>query len=803
MIQVNNIIRRITLFYLVAVVLGLLIIGKMIYLQFFTDLKTKAEKIKKELVQANRGDIYTHDMKLLAISIPMYEVRIDFYAMKTHLVGNSRKKMELYNKKLRQDLELEIKKLGIESKKEIKKRREELNSRIKEHRKEDTIKAENYINSEISRLADSLANLFQDKNANAYRTFIKTSCEKSRKSQDTTQQNVQDTYRDKRIGNRNINCIERDRLLNFPVFKFGKGICGLIIKEPTRRVEIYDSLARSVIGNVNSNGIALSGIEKSFDKYIKGKDGLRAIINGIPINSETNVLSEAGCDVVTTLDLNIQETVVKALMQQINEGNRKGIAIEGGTATVMETETGEIRAMVNMKRNSNGTYNYTHNYALMERSDPGSTFKLASLVALLDDEFVKLDDVIDIKENTEIEGGKMVWTYKKFKVRDDHLFGKLSVRKIIANSSNIGTAKLVTKYYGNNPQKFFDKLHSIGLFQKSLNLQIAGELSAYAEMETQKQANENLLAPSSYGYYVKLAPIHTLAFYNAIANNGKMMKPKFVKAVLRKGQIIKSFDNEIIEDKICSDETLAKAREALQSVVDSGTSIKKYKDALGFEFAGKTGTAQRITSKFRKYVRDTIIDGVKQQITDSVRVSSYKGSTTAYQASFVGYVPVNKPRYSIIVVLYSEQIKGNFYGIEHAVPVFVEIAKKLHSSDINWYEPVKRNDDSLYLPKMKNSMARQVKTITSKLDLPVSSDAKSGDWLNISNSNSKLTTTKIQIDDSKVPSVINMGLRNAVYLLEKLGLKVVFSGKGKIKRQSISPGTEVSKGATIYLELEI
>jgi cell division protein FtsI (penicillin-binding protein 3) len=794
MTTVKNIIRRITLFYLLTVFISLLIIAKIIYLQFFTDLKDKAEITYTKPVKASRGDIYTHDMKVLATSIPVYEVKVDFYAMKENIIYNEKRKMTLYHNKLKLGLEEKIKKLGLKSGKKIDELKKEFKKSRKENRKKDTIMANEFIYEEIKALADSLSNLFNDKSSGSYGEFIKSKI----------QRNLKKEYRNEPVGNRNIDYAERIRLLKFPIFRFGKGNSGLIINNKTKRVPFYDSLARTVIGRVNSNGYASSGIEKSFNEYIGGKDGLQTFISeSKPINDKRNILPEAGCDVVTTLDLNMQEATEKALMQQIDKGNANGIAIEGGTAIVMETATGEIRAIANMKRNSNGTYDETYNYALMERSDPGSTFKLASLIALLDDGFVTLDDIVDVEADAEKNGKTMTWLYKGYKVKDDHIFGKLSVRKIIANSSNIGTAKLVTKYYGNSPQNFFDKLHSVGLFQKSLNLQIDGEAPSYAEMETVKQANQNLLAPSAYGYYVKFAPIHTLTFYNAIANNGKMMKPKFVKKIIRNGHEIKSYPDEIINDRICSEETLSKAREALKGVVDSGT-VKKFKDLLGFDFAGKTGTAQHIRYKFKKHVRDTVVNGVRQQITDSTKVAYYKDSSgAAYQASFVGYIPSDRPRYSIIVVLYSPPIKGNFYGSTYAAPIFIEIAQKLYSSDINWYEPIERNNDSLCLPNTGNSVSQQIKTIMSKLDIPVDIDAKNSDWVSVSKNSSKLTATKIQIDDSKVPSVINMGLRDAVYLLEKSGLKVSFSGKGKVKHQSIAQGTTVAKGATIHLEMGI
>ncbi|MDR2651770.1 MAG: PASTA domain-containing protein [Prevotellaceae bacterium] len=802
MTTVKNIVRRITLFYLLTVVLSLLIVAQIIYLQFFTDLKNKAQKIRTEQIKASRGNIYSHDMRLLAVSISNYDIRIDFYALKENFVNNQETKMNLYYQKLRQDFKTEIKALGL-TKKEIKNRTEALENRIKEKRSADTINANAYINNEIKSLADSLSHLFKDKNASEYENFIKTCCRKSAKTQDTMRRGSQENYRYTKIGRRNIDYIELNRLLEFPVFKHGKGMSGLITEEETFRIPVYGSLAMAVVGRVNSNGFASSGIEKSFDEYLKGKDGLQAMIAGKAINDEMNVLPEVGCDVVTTLDVNIQETAEKALIQQIKQGNDNGIAIEGGTAIVMETATGEIRAVANMKRNSNGTYDETYNYALMESKEPGSTFKLASLIALLDDEFVDLNDVIDVKADAKVNNGRMTWKYKKYEVNDDHVFGKLSVKQIFANSSNIGMAKLVTKYYDKNPQTFFDKLHAIGLFQQPFNLQIKGAPSFAFEPKNNEKIAFDVLRRSAYGYDVMLAPIHTVTFYNAVANNGKMMKPKFVKEIIQHGQVIKSYSDEVINDKICSKEALTKARIALQGVVDSGT-VKRFRDRLPFDFAGKTGTSRRVRYRTKERVTYEMKEGVKYEIKDSISESFYQDREgIAYQASFVGYIPSDKPKYSIIVVMYSPPIKGNFYGSTYAAPVFLEIAAKLYSTDVNWFDPVELNKDSLYLPNMKNTVAQRIKTITSKLDIPIDSDAKNSDWVNISKSNSKLTATKIQIDDNKVPSVINMGLRDAVYLLEKSGMKVRFSGKGKIKRQSVLAGTTVVKGATIDLELEI
>jgi cell division protein FtsI (penicillin-binding protein 3) len=449
----------------------------------------------------------------------------------------------------------------------------------------------------------------------------------------------------------------------------------------------------------------------------------------------------------------------------------------------METKSGEIRAISNMKRTASGNYDELYNYALSETSPPGSTFKLASLIALIDDGHVELNTLVETMS---------VWTYKKnnkvlhtFTEAGNHNYGKIPVKMVFAKSSNVGFAKLAVQYYEKNPQKYFDKLFSMGLL-KPLNLQIAGENKIWFTLPDSKIWQPQLLPLSAMGYQITFAPVHTLTLYNAVANNGKMMKPKFVKEIRRHGQIIKTFPDEVIKDKICSNETLEKVREALQGVVDLGTA-KRIRDTR-FELAGKTGTAQRVLS-------DTIT---------KKSVFKIKGKRS-YQATFAGYIPANDPKYTIVVALYSPLMgEGEeFFGGTYAAPVFKEIAEKLYITDVNWNKTVERNNDSLLLPAEKNTETRQIKNIASKLGLPVDSNTKNDEWVTITKANAKLTTSKIEIAEKKVPSVINMGLRDATYLLENAGLKVSASGKGKVKKQSINAGASVIDGETVFLELEI
>ena len=767
MTTVKKIVSRITLFYLITVALSVAIAGKIIYLQFFTDYKVKAKRFdtSTDSISANRGSIFSNDMRLLAVSIPKYEIYIDFYDMKTRFINNTNAKMNFYYKK------------------EAINRR----NRTNEQRKADTIAATKLVNNEIELLAKSLSDMFQEKTAAQYEYFIKTNCRNATDS----------SYRHVLVSKQHIDYNKLQQLKEFPIFRLGERLSGLITEERSPRSYTYGSFAKATIGDVNSKGVAIDGIERAFDSYLRGSKGFQRYMNiGIgkwmPINSGDNVFPESGYDVVTTLDIDIQETTEIALRKQIQTVNDAGIIIEGGTAIVMETKSGEIRAIANMKHNTNGNYNEEYNYALSETSAPGSTFKLSTLVALLDDGHVDLNTMVETKAKWEYryknkKDGKVLHEFKEF---GGYNYGQIPVRTVFAKSSNVGFAKLTVQYYEDNPQKYFDKLFSMGLL-KPLNLQISGENKQWLTLPgSSKHWQPQFLPLSSIGYQVTIAPIHTLAFYNAIANNGKMMKPKFVKEIRHHGQLIKTFPDEVIKNKICSTETLKQVREALKEVVIEGTAKK-----IGnteFELAGKTGTAQRLV--------------INPKTNKSVFVIKDQGvEWHAYQATFAGYVPANDPKYTIVVVLYSPLMRGDFTGGTYAAPVFKEIAEKLYATGIDWNNPVQRNNDSLLLPTIKHSQTQKIKNIASTLDLPFDSNTKNNEWVAVAKADSKLTTAKIQIEEDKVPSVINMGLRNATYLLEKAGLKVVASGKGKVKKQSINAGASLAnvKGGTIYLELEI
>ena len=765
MTTVKNIVRRITLFYLLTVVLSISIAGKIVYLQFFTDLKKIAAKneLTTDTIRASRGNIFSNDMRLLAVSIPEYRIYIDFHAFNSNFIGNTDAKLNYYYKQA-----------GIKS--------ADRKNRSAEQREIDIKQANNLKDKEVKKLAEFFSKVFRNENKDAvyYEKLIHANCANSA---------------DKKyflMGKRLISYAELLQLKEFPVFKYSKGLSGLIPEEKPSRNYTYNSFAAATIGNVNSKGLAYMGIEAAFNEHLQGKDGARLMMPAstggrIPVSSENNVLPEAGCDIVTTLDVDIQTVAETALLRQIYKGNDDGIPIEGGTVIVMETKSGEIRAIVNLKRNAKGGYDESYNYALSETSPPGSTFKLATLVALLDDGHVDLD--------TTTVKSEAVWEYRyknkgkvlhTFREAGGHSYGNISAKLAFAKSSNVGFAKLAVRYYEKNPQKYFDKLFSMGIMD-SLKLQISGENGQKKTLPGNEYWQPQLLPLSAIGYQIEVAPIHTLTFYNAIANNGKMMKPKFVKEIRQHGQIIKTIKDEVIKDKICSKETALKAQEAMQGVVDLGTA-KRIRDTR-FELAGKTGTAQRVIREL-----DTITGKLKSR-------GFTVNNQHTYQATFAGYIPANNPKYTIVVVLYSPLMSGDFYGGTFAAPVFKEVAEKLYTTDVNWNTPVTRNNDTLLLPAAKHAETQQIKAIATKLSLPFESNTKTNEWVAVAKKDSKLTTEKINIEENKVPLVINMGLRNATCLLESAGLKVKFSGRGKVKTQSINAGAAINKGETIFLEL--
>ena len=453
---------------------------------------------------------------------------------------------------------------------------------------------------------------------------------------------------------RNIGYNDYLKMKKFPIFKLGVYKGGFIAEHKTVRAHPIGKIAERTIGYDDFRGEA--GIEGAYADFMQGENGLRwkqkiAKNQWKPINDVNEKEPEDGHDIITTLDVNIQDITHHALLRQLEL-----FEADHGCAVVMETATGEIKAISNLGKTSKGKYFEKRNYAVWESHEPGSTFKLASLMALLDDKLIDTSTVVDT------EKGK-IFIHKR-KVEDSKRggYGKISAARIFEVSSNVGIVKLIRKHYDNKPQKFIDKLQKYG-FTKPIGFSIKGEGKPKIPNPKSKEWSKISLEWMSWGYEVSVTPMQTLMFYNAVANNGVMVKPMFIKELRRQEKTERIFNTEIINSKIASEETLNKIKKVMENVVVRGTADNIY--SPNFSMAGKTGTTKKYIPKHKDENGKTVYGHY---------------STERYVASFAGFFPADKPKYSCIVVIHDPKKKKGYYGATVAAPVFKEIAQKIYTT---------------------------------------------------------------------------------------------------------------------------
>jgi len=548
---------------------------------------------------------------------------------------------------------------------------------------------------------------------------------------------------------------------------------GLIVVGESERIMPHGDMASRTIGSLNKGiyggnhgKIGYGGIEGMMENFLVGEKGksIKKNCSGRWVNVPVKEPQD-GKKVITTLNVVLQNFTENALMEQMEKSTA-----EWGTAILMQVNTGEIKAIANLGRTKEGTYSEIYNYSLGHAGcgEPGSTFKLPSLMAALEEGLVDTSDVFDT--------GIGKWNYKDRTIYDSDYghggHGKISVKKILEYSSNIGTAKVITSCYENHQKDFIDRLCNFG-FNKSLNIGFAGEARPYVKYPGDKDWWGTSLAWISYGYEIKITPLHTLTFYNAVANNGIMVKPKFIREVRENGTLVKSFDTEVLNYSICSESTLNKAKAMLEGVCTEGTG--RFLTNPYFPIAGKTGTAQ-IAYQNKGYT---------------------SGGHKNYQASFVGYFPADNPKYSAIVVIVGPH--GTYYGSSVAGPVFKKIVGKTYATMLQYREKSK-NQVSI-IPDVAKGFSNEVRLTSQKIGLKIKTDGIRQPLLKVENDNNREKVYGCSIVTGKVPDVKGMGLSDAIYLLEKEGLKVKIIGIGKVVRQSLMAGNKIIKGETIRLEL--
>jgi cell division protein FtsI (penicillin-binding protein 3) len=562
------------------------------------------------------------------------------------------------------------------------------------------------------------------------------------------------------------------KLKELPIFREGQYKGGLVAQPENKRILPHSDLAARTIGYLNSGTEGTQvGLEGSFNKDLAGKKGLvvkQRLTGGdwIVVDEGESVESKDGNDIVTTIDIDLQDVASSALENQLRKHNA-----HHGCAVLMEVETGDIRAIANLEQTGNGNYRETYNYAIAESTEPGSTFKLPVLMAAIEDGVIDTGDIVDT-------GKGSVKYYNKI-IRDtkEDGYGKLTVKQVFEKSSNVGTSMLITEHYKNNPKNFVNRLYAMKLDQQ-LDLQIQGEGKPLIRYPGDKYWSGLSLPMMSHGYEVQLTPLQILTFYNAVANDGKMMRPRFVKEILKNGSVVKSFGTDVIINSIASRSTIRKAKKMMEGVVEHGTATNLRN--ANYKIAGKTGTAQIARDKY----------GYRQ------------GPRMSYQASFVGYFPAENPLYSCIVVVNAPS-NGVYYGNIVAGSVFKEISDKVYATTFyKDYRAENKEDKKITAPEAGNGYRPDINEVLGDLKVRYKRTSKE-EWVATRESGDTIRLVGVGLQKGLVPDVRGMSLRDAIYLLENSGLKVRYSGKGRVLRQSPEHGAKVYEGSVVSLDMNM
>lgn len=557
--------------------------------------------------------------------------------------------------------------------------------------------------------------------------------------------------------NRLLDFNEMKYVRSLPILNRGRFHGGLIIeKVNSKRFNPLGQLARITLGRLDEEtGQGLRGIEFSLNSALRGEDGemlVKRVANNleVPLNYIYEKSAKDGKDVKTTLNVNMQDVVYSALRDGVKRHQAKN-----GVAILMEVETGKIKAMAN--------YPETYNHAVATQLEPGSTFKIASAMAALEDGLARPSDTVDAGD-----GGVQYFDHT---MRDVHAYGKITFREAIEKSSNIAIADVIEEHYAKNPKKFIARLEDMGVLDYT-GFQIRGEPQPLIIKPGNPLWNQTTLPWLSTGYNVKLTPLQLLTFYNAIANNARMVRPYIVSEIRNNSGVRTRYGTEVIRTAICSPKTLGAAQNFLSGVVQSGTA-RNIRNA-NYKIAGKTGTAKIVE------------DGAYQN---------------KYRSSFVGYFPADAPKYSLIVLI-NEPTEGGYYGATVAAPVFKEIADKIYSTllEDEYRAPQEIAQISSDLPVSAVANVKDAETVYNRLNIstPYKPETK---YAKLAQKEGVVLMKSFKVSWHKVPSVKGMSAKDAMALLENLGLRVALRGSGKVKRQSLEPGERLQKGSFITLTL--
>ena len=687
----NKVNYRVISLYVFMCVIAVVVVSKILVIQRLNQEISSVNLPKLFKIEAPRGNIFSDDGSLLAISMPLYNVFLDLSVIDEQLFDD-----------------------------------------------------------DINNLSQSLSILFKDKSAKEYEQYLRDSRSKKR---------------NKYVKLRNkVSHNELTMLKSFPILKLGKNRGGLIAEERPNRENPFGLLARRTIGVLReSNPI---GLERAYNKTLSGTDGLQLkqrVGKSFWRNEESdlNSLPKSGNDIVTTINIDMQDVTEKALKSALRFHDA-----DWGTAILMEVESGHIKAIANLKY-EDGDFDEHYNHAIAEHSEPGSTFKLASILAGLEDGFYSLLDSVDTEDGTHQFYDKTMRDSKKGG------YGKISIGDAFVQSSNVGISKVINRSYKDKPQDFIDRIYKMGLCTP-LDLELPYPNSLLIKQPGSPGWSGVTLPWMSIGYSLRLTPLHILTFYNAIANNGVMVSPLFTTQILKDGKKVSEHSKKIINPAICSKSSIVQIMPYLIDVVEKGTakSIRTRK----YKIAGKTGTTLLAYGEKSE-------DNIKQ-----------------YQTSFVGFFPAENPKYSCMVVVNNPKENG-FYGGNVSAPVFKEISDKVFAADISIHNSILIAEQTKGTPNLTQGKTEDMSKLLDNLSLEY--EKTKSNWMVPSYSSKKISLEKRSIEkdfeEGLMPNLFGMNLLDAVYLLENAGLKVEIKGKGHIVNQSIKKGDRLLADQKISL----
>ena len=612
-------------------------------------------------------------------------------------------------------------------------------------------------NREVTQLADSLSRLLKNKSKQQYVSYLKDARAKGR--------------RYVKIANK-ISVADYKRMQKFPIFRAGKNKGGFIAERSYVRELPYGELAARTIGYVREEEDIFVGLEGAYNSSLRGSDGKQLVrrINGnfwMPMPSSDNVDPVNGDDVYTSIDIEIQDVAENALKKCLIEND----ALQG-CVVLMDVKSGFVEVMASLSYNEEkNKYEEAYNFALRHNVEPGSTFKAITMCALLEN-----NPSLDIDSKLQLGMTDYKVFYKRT-MRDSHRVtdekGYTTIRNAFEQSSNIAFATLVEDAFVDNPQRYIDLIYKTKI-QEPLNLDIKGEARPDIKTTKDKRWSKLSLPWMSIGYEVMMTPIQILTFYNAIANDGVMVKPQFVKEIRHGNEVKQTFDTIVINERIASAGTIETLQELLEGVVQNGTA--KNMSKLGFSVAGKTGTAQ-------------------------ISQGSAGYNKKNYTATFVGYFPADEPKYSCIIVVSNPRGK-KYYGSSVSGPVFKEIAEKIYATRLGVVD-----ETGEYQADCNSFVGSSMVYFNDFLDycntenISFVDNVQDNEWVSVNQANDELFVNSVEFEDNVVPDVKGMSVTDAVYLLESMGWRVKFEGYGKVKSQSVKPNSELRKGSVINLVL--